>query len=184
MSENRTLVKEAVVGFAMLLAAGLILAGEPVEVRAKSGVDFSRYASYAWAAREGLVADHPLAEGSPLDVEIKNAADRTLAAKGFARLDRGMSPDLLINYVGVARDVLETEGVTKSLGKGVQWIGDPNAHAVRSYREGTLVFEVVDAESGEMVWSGWVIELAADVAKLRAKAEKATRKVFKHFPSQ
>ncbi len=55
---------------------------------------------------------------------------------------------------------------------------------MRSYREGTLVFEVLETGSGEMVWSGWVIELATDVAKLRAKAEKATRKVFKHFPSR
>jgi hypothetical protein len=55
---------------------------------------------------------------------------------------------------------------------------------MRSYREGTLVFEVVDVETGEMVWSGWVTELAANVDKLRSRAEKATRKVFKHFPAK
>jgi len=65
---------------------------------------------------------------------------------------------------------------------GVKWIGDPQAHSMRSYREGTLVFEVVDTANDEMVWSGWVTELARTFEKLRAKAGKATRRVFTHFP--
>ena len=56
---------------------------------------------------------------------------------------------------------------------------------VRAREEGSdLIFEVIDTASEEMVWSGWVTELAPSIAKLRAKAEKATQKVFKHFPSR
>jgi hypothetical protein len=163
-----------------LAAAGF--AAKPVEVRTLAGVDFARFETYAWAARDDLVEGHPLREGTALDLRIRAAADALLAARGFERVDRGASPELIINYVGVARDIFESEGVTAEVAPGIKWIGDPDAHAMRSYREGTLVFEVIDSASGEMVWSGWVTELAPSVPKLQAKAEKATRRVFQHFP--
>ncbi len=177
-------VNRSVLGIAFLMLATSGFAAEPVEIRAKAGVDFSKYETYAWASHDHLVEGNPLRDGEPLDLEIKSEADKLIARKGFDRVDRDASPDFLINYVGMASDVFDAEGVTKEVAKGVKWIGDVNAHSMRSYREGTLVFEVVDTDSGEMVWSGWVTELASDVTKLRAKGGKATRRVFKHFPEK
>ncbi len=166
------------------LVAMTSTAGEPVEVRTKVGVEFSRYETYAWTAHEYLNPASPLREGAPLDTRIRSAADRLLESRGFRRIGRDESPDLLINYVGMGRDYFRAEGVTKEVAPGVKWIGDPNAHSMRSYAEGTLVFEVVDTETEEMVWSGWVTELAPTLDKLQAKAEKATRKVFRNFPTR
>ncbi len=168
----------------IVLIASTAFAADPVDIRAKEGVDFSKYATYSWTAHDYMTEGNPLLEGEPLDLEIKAEADGLIARKGFERVERDASPDLMINYVGTGTDTFESEGVTKEMAKGVKWIGDVNAHSMRSYREGTLVFEVVDTESGEMVWSGWVTELAPNVEKLRAKAGKATRRVFKHFPSK
>ena len=166
----------------ILLTATVALAGSAPEVRTKAGTDFSRYISYAWAPKKDLVEGNPLEDGSPLDVKIKSAADRELLGKGYQRTGPDADPSLLINYVGVAQDRLDMEGVTKEVSPGVKWIGDPDAHRMRSYREGTLVFEVIDTESGEMVWSGWITELAPTSEKLQAKASKAASKIFKHFP--
>jgi hypothetical protein len=168
----------------LFLVCGSVSAGEPVDIRAKEGVDFSQYETYAWTSHEYLAEDSPLREGGPLDTRIRGAADKQLRGRGFTEVSRQESPDLMINYVGMSNDYFEAEGISKELVPGVKWIGDPNAHSMRSYREGTLVFEVVDTTTEEMVWSGWVTELAPTIEKLQAKAEKATRKVFKHFPSR
>ncbi len=167
-----------------LLLGGSVAVAEEVEIRAKEGVDFAQFATYSWSSHEYLSKDDPLREGGPLDTQIRRTADKLIQQNGFQRVEREASPDLMINYVGMGSDYFQAEGVTKEIAPGVKWIGDPNAHSMRSYREGTLVFEVIDTESGEMVWSGWVTELAPNVEKLRAKAEKATRKVFRHFPSR
>lgn len=159
-------------------------AAESVEIRAKEGVDFSQYQTYAWTSHEYLVEDSPLREGAPLDRRIRGAADKLISSRGFKRVERDESPDLMINYVGMGNDYFQAEGISKEIAPGVKWIGDPNAHSMRSYREGTLVFEVLDLTTDEMVWSGWVTELAPTIEKLQAKAEKATRKVFRHFPSR
>lgn len=165
-----------------LFAAAVFAAKGDVEVRLKEGVDFSGYSTYSWAPHPDLVEGHPLADGSPLDTEIKTTADTVLAGKGLVRVAGEEAHDLLINYVGFARETTEIEGVKKQLASGVSWVGDVNAHTMRAYSEGTLVFEVVDTESGDMVWSGWITELAPTVEKLKAKAGKATRRVFKYFP--
>lgn len=168
---------------ALHLLAVAVFAADPVEIRAKQGVDFSRYETYAWTSHEYLEKDSPLREGAPLDRQIRDAADKRIERNGFTRVEREESPDLMINYVGMGNDYFQAEGITKEIAPGVKWIGDPQAHSMRSYQEGTLVFEVIDTETEEMVWSGWVTELAPSIEKLRAKAEKATRRVFKHFPS-
>ena len=168
----------------VFFVAGALSAADPVDIRAKEGVDFSQYESYAWTSHDYLDADSPLREGAPLDTQIRGAADKLMRSRGFTRVEREESPDLMINYVGMGKDYFQATGITKEVAPGVKWIGDPNAHSMRSYREGTLVFEVVDTATDEMIWSGWVTELAPTIDKLRAKAEKATRKVFKHFPSR
>ncbi len=178
------MLKQATIVAVALLLALPLFAAEEVEVRAKDGVDFSPYETYAWTSHDYLKADSPLREGAPLDRKIRGAADKLIQSNGFKRVEREDSPDLMINYVGMGKDYFHAEGVTKEIAPGVKWIGDPNAHSMRSYREGTLVFEVIDTEKDEMIWSGWVTELAPTIDKLQAKAEKATRKVFRHFPSR
>lgn len=179
------MAKQLAVGLTILLfSTGLAMAANAPEIRTMAGADFSTYISYAWAPKKDLAEGHPLTDGAPLDVKIKSAADRELAGKGYQRTGPDGDPSLLINYVGVAQDYLEIQGTTKEVAKGVKWIGDPRAHEMRSYREGTLVFEVIDTETEEMVWSGWMTELAPTTEKLRAKAPKATTKIFKHFPAK
>lgn len=173
----------ALVGMLLLLSASVAVAADAPEIRTMADVDFSKYISYAWSPKKDLVEDHPLQDGSPLDVKIKSAADRELVGKGYQRTGPDGDPSLIINYVGVAIDRLEMSGTTKGSGS-VKWIGDPRAHEMRSYREGTLVFEVVDAKTSEMVWSGWLTELAESSEKLQRKAPKATTKIFKHFPAK
>ena len=176
------MLRSIVICAMICLMVAVNVAAQDVDIRAKDGVSFSKYATYAWAPHLDVEGDHPVADGSALDVTIKKAADAELKRKGYERVEREQSPDLMINYVGFGTDMTDIEGITKELAPGVKWIGDPQAHSMRSYREGTLVFEVVDTATEEMVWSGWVTELARTFEKLRAKASKATRRVFTHFP--
>ena len=55
-----------ILGVLHLLAVA-IFAADPVEIRAKEGVDFSSYETYAWTSHEYLDKDSPLREGAALD---------------------------------------------------------------------------------------------------------------------
>ncbi len=163
-------------------AAQLAVAG--VETSHKPETDFSGYRTYAWEEHPGLHAQHPLAQGSDLDVLIREAADAVLEKKGFEKLEtpeRG-EPDFTVNFVAFVADELEIEGVSIEIAPRVTWIGDPDEHSVRSHQRGTLVFEIRDRESGEIVWSGWSQDAAPTVERLRKKAGPKAKKILAHFP--
>lgn len=167
----------------MLWIAGSVMAvaGMKVKVSEKPGVDYSAYQTYAWKRRADLKADHPMATGSDTDQWLRGLANDQLAASGF-ELVAAEEADLWVNYVTYDSDVLQIEGTTKDIAGSVKWIGDPDAHSMRNYLEGTLVIEIVDAKTGKMLWSGWASDAAATQEKLQGKAPKAIKKIFQHFP--
>lgn len=178
------MLKRLLILGAIHFLAVAVSASNPVEIRAKEGVDFSRYETFAWKSHDYLVKDAALREGAPLDQKIRRAGDKLIESRGFKRVEKDESPDLIIHYVGMVDDFFQADGISKEIAPGVKWIGDPHSHDMRSYSSGTLVFEVIDAATGEMVWSGWATELAPTIPKLQDRAEKATRRVFRHFPSR
>ncbi len=152
-----------------------------VKTSHKEKIDFSKYRSYSWREWPNLHPDHPLAEGSPLDQVVKEIANKELARQGFELVTDG-DPDLWMTYTAFVQDSVTVEGTKHEITSGVSWIGDPQAHAMLYYQEGTLVFEVYDASNEVQVWSGWAVEVADTREKLRKKGKKAIPKIFRHFP--
>lgn len=152
-----------------------------VETSKKAGIDYQRYATYAWRARNSAPG-YALADDSPLDRLIKAAADAVLEENGLERAPAGAEADVEITYVGYLEDLLEIEGVKREIRRGVTWIGDPDSHSMRSAQVGTLVFEIYDADSGDLVWSGWDTEVARTRDQIRKKARKVARRILRHFP--
>lgn len=173
------------VALAALLAALLIVpaaAAVQVKTRHTPGTDFSALSSYSWRSDPQLGPNHPLAEGTPLDRQIRAAADEILSRAGFERVAKGAA--LEVSYVGYVTEILNIEGQRTELGEGVAWIGDPQAHSTMTYEEGTLVFEIRDASSGDLLWTGWATDVARTPDKLRKKAVKGVRKILHHFPPE
>jgi hypothetical protein len=179
--EKRTVTRNFCAGILLLLMiAPVVIAGE-VKTSHKDGTQFSAYETYAWRTWPDLHPDHPLAEGSLLDLEVKTRAQAALAKSGLKVTDSGQ-PDLWITYTAMVSETVNIDGVHKEITKGVAWIGDPRAHGMVAYEEGTLVFEIYDAESDVQVWSGWSTEVAETRKKLRKKGLNAISRILKHYP--
>ena len=127
-----------------------------------------------------LPDDHPIPGDPEVHEIIRAEAERVLAARGLARTTE--NPDLLVSYTGYITDKLTIEGVEREIVPGVSWIGHPDAHEMWGYKEGTLVIEIHDPASREIVWSGWASAAGPTVEKLRRKAGKVTRKILRNFP--
>jgi hypothetical protein len=179
--ENRIVTKNLCAVLLPLLLTVPAAAVGQVKTSHKSGTQFSAYQTYAWRTWPDLHPDHPLTDGTALDQEVKASAQAALAQSGL-QLTAGGDPDLWLTYTAFVTETLNIEGVRKEVAKGVAWIGDPQAHGMISYEEGTLVFEMYDAESDDQVWSGWITEVAENRQKLRKKGLKAISKIFKHYP--
>jgi hypothetical protein len=143
------------------------------------GVDFSKYKTYGWM--EGTPASSSIVQG-----RINRAIEREIEAKGLAKLEQG-KPDLyIVTHASVDN---ETRVSAHSFGYGgyPRWGGwggwGSTSVNVSSIPVGTLLVDLVDAETDELVWRSMA---SATVKSKPAKSEKQINKkvgkMFNQFP--
>lgn len=150
-----------------------------VESRIDPEADLSAYATYAWRRGLDLPDDGPLAPGSAFELKLRRAGDRGLAAKGYRQAE-GDGPDLWVVYHLIPRDRMFVEGEGYKVGRWVK-IGTAET-TYRSFTEGTLLFDVVEAASNELVWSGWASGLASEPKDLSRMVGRVTKAILEELP--
>jgi hypothetical protein len=136
--------------------------------------DLSTYQTLAWKeSKESRV----LAEKNSLsDRRIRAAVENELETKGY-RIDEGETVDAYVIYHVAVRDQLRVDETWA----GRRWGRQVN---LSTFKEGTLVLDVVDAETGDLVWRGWVSDAVGDPKKVEKRLAKATKKLLKKFPPE
>jgi hypothetical protein len=117
--------------------------------------DFAGYRTFGWSAVEtpqtgNVELDNPL-----LQRRVRDAIERVLAAQGYQQLE-DHEPDFYVTYhLGVEKR-LTSSGMSTSVGSygrhGGVSVG--TGSTVREVDEGTLAIDVIDTQSGELVWRG------------------------------
>lgn len=146
--------------------------------------DFSAYRTYDWKSlrksKDGGAAE---ALGARRVVQTVDAA---LAQKGL-KLDRGDKPDLLL-YLETRWEkhrVRSSVTVGTRVGWGPMRMVTRTQGPVRTYREGSLILEMTDARSGEVVWVGEaedVFQPGMDPQDAESRVQEAVRRLLEGFP--
>ena len=142
-----------------------VLGCNPVNVRSDFDVDadFSRYRSYRLIAGPSDRANEFLAK------RINLAITDGMGKKGFVA--DAQAPDLLIAHstsMQQRRDVF-TSGSYRYWG--------PSHVDVYEYQEGTLVIDMIDAATSQMVWRGAATKNIYEMPDSPQEAQKAINKV-------
>ena len=144
--------------------------------------DFRQLRTYMWVDQQPKSARHP-AVNSPLVTErVQNAVDAQLVGRGFRRLTSG-TPDFWVAYYVVATD--KTEIITDDGAYG--YYGryySPSIYTLE-FVEGTLVIDVINAETNELMWRGWATKALDDDPKpdaVEMYVRQAVEKILKEFP--
>lgn len=158
--------------------------------------DFTGNRSYAWVSdpaeapmlRAGAVygAQHDAGslERGQVNRMIAGAIDDRLARAGYERVATTNADFLVTFHTAIGRSVeirepLEWVGVR---GRRVRvWDGDST---IETYPEGTLVVDVIDAESGRIVWRSAVTRGLSSPTRIHRTIDKAVAKALKQFPAQ
>ncbi len=163
-----------------------------VETKYDPHVDFTTYTNFGWLpvprARTGdLRIDH-----AALDAVVRQAVNRKLAARGF-KSTTDLEVDFWVVYHVAIRKKLEYSKLpigydySPAWGRG-QWtderIGDRGTY-VRTFDEGTLVLDIVDARTSRLSWRGSA-RAKVDAARTRrqkeARLKRAVGKMLAGFP--
>ena len=149
-------------------------------------VDFTRFRTYAFLG--GHIWVNGMADDNNTLVKdrIRNSVVATLTAKGMQQVTS--NPDIYVAYLAGARTRTEIEstapytaGFGPYFGVGGWWGPMYTDWWARTYNEGTLVIDLVDAASKKLVWRAYAVtEVYKPVSD--QKMQQVVAKALKTFP--
>ncbi len=139
--------------------------------------NFSQYKTYSW---QQVKTPNPL-----WDSRVKSAVDAQLAAKGWTRVDSDGDVAIVAMKTTQTQRTLQT--FYDGFGGGWRWRGfggfGESTTTEQDYKEGTLVVDLYDAKTKQLIWRGSTEDTLSDkAAKNEKNLDKGVVKMFKDFP--
>jgi hypothetical protein len=141
--------------------------------------NFSQYKTYSWQEIKPA--------NSLWDARIKNAADAQLAAKGWTQVASG--GDVAVVAIKTSQTQRTLQTFYDGVGGGWGWrrfggggFGDATT-TEQDYKVGTLVIDMYDAKTKQLIWRGSAQDTVSDKATQNEKnLDQGVAKMFKKFP--
>jgi hypothetical protein len=138
---------------------------------------FTQYKSYSWQEIKP--------PNSLWDARIKSAVDTQLAAKGWTQVESG--GDVAIVAIKTTKTQRNLQTFYDGFGGGWRWRGfggmGEATTTEQDYKEGTLVVDIYDAKTQQLIWRGSAEDTLSDKeAKNEKNLDKGVAKMFKGFP--
>jgi hypothetical protein len=164
-----------------LFELGTALA-QQVKTDSDHRANFSQYKTYSWQEIKP--------ENSLWDARIKDAVDAQLAAKGWTQVDSG--GDVAIVAIKATQTQRSLQTFYDGFGGGWRWRGfggmgeaTTTEQDYQDYKEGTLVVDMYDAKTKQLIWRGSAEDTLSNNAEKNEKnLDKGVAKMFKKFPPQ
>jgi hypothetical protein len=148
-------------------------------------IDFKSYKTYRWVDFENM-NDDDLAKNPLLRERIISAVDYELLKKNFV-LKESDNVDLLLIVHGLRQEKLDVNEWGVGYRYDPWWDPEDGAVDVSHYKQGTLVIDVVDAQSDELIWRGLgtcILKDHCDPEDMQKAAKKYVAKVLSDFPPE
>lgn len=146
-------------------------------------VDFDRYSTFSFDEPDDRPVGDPRLENNPFFEDRLHAAIAAELADADIR-EGASGPALIVHHHATVRnrvDVYEADVragyTTPDYGEGTQ---------VVQYEEGTILVDIADAETRDVIWRGWaqfdIGRAIADPDVMAQSIEEAIRRMFRSFP--
>ncbi len=176
-----------------LIVLVILIAGPAAAQKAyidyDKSADFESYKNFAW----GPTPETSVRDSSPLmDSRIKNSIEYQLTKIGM--VEDLESPDVYVTYHTNEKQEMKLDTRTHGYGYGSGWGWDPywgggmggmggmgtSTTTVRNYTKGTLVVDIWDAKTKQVVWRATTTAtIPSNPAKEAKKIDKALKKMMK-----
>jgi hypothetical protein len=173
MKVQRTIFSTA--GIALLFATASF--AQQVKTDYDRSANFSQYRTYSWErvqTQDQLWVDR-----------IKEAVNASLTAKGLTPVDSGGDIAIIAMETTKNQQTLNTFYDGFGGGWGWRWgggLGDATT-TVDNYKVGTLVVDLFDAHTKQLLWRGSASDTLSDKSDKNIKnLDKGVQKMFDHFP--
>lgn len=141
------------------------------------GTDFAKYKTFR--IKRGATKNPIAAE------RVENALTNALQARGFQRVAEGGNLTVFSHFVVRNETQFTTTGYGYGGWRGWRWGGGMQTMTVERIPTGTLVVDLVDAQTKTVVWRGIAkdrISMTATPEEREANANEVAKRLFEGFP--
>lgn len=154
-----------------------------VSSHVRDGLDITRYQTYDWGPAGPLPTGDPRLDQDPFFKDhVMGAVEKGLAGRGI-RLASSGTPDLLIHYHASISNRIDVNRTEREYG---YCQGADCQSWVIEYEAGTLVLDVIDARTNQLIWRGWAQDSVEDALGNRdtmvKKIDEAVTRMLATFP--
>jgi hypothetical protein len=166
----------------------LILAGCAPQISVYNDTDpdydLWTYKTFDWSEKTNIEENkNPLYYNELNDKRIKSAVASEMKHKGYQMTDS--QPELIIHYHIVVQDQMAL--VTEPYGYSYTPYWIRSRTNVYPYKEGSLIIDIMDANSKNLIWRGWAvspIETSYSPEQTEKLIKLAVTKIFRRFPGK
>ena len=153
---------------------------------------FAELKTYRWYDDDHNSRESQYRRYNSSDQRVRNTADQELMQRGFRQGARGQA-DFWVNYHVTKRQTQKISGQEQGMHGGVAAgtygrsvsVGYSSGQSVKTYEDGTAMFDVIDIKTGRIVWRG-VAEGRLTNNMTKADREQLTitvvHELLKQFP--
>ena len=149
------------------------LEAQEVKLDYEKDADFSSYKSFAWSP-----AQTP-APNAANHIRVTRAVEAALAGKGFTMSTDGR-PDAFLMYHGRVGEKVKV--TSRSTGGYWEPTNLRTVVDVGKVKEGTLVLEIYDARTKDVVWRGIASSVGVRPDRMEEEIQAAVRKLLEGYP--
>lgn len=182
------------VGLAVFVALSAGCASIDTHADWDPAVDFLRLQTWKWAQNAQTMTGNTAADTDGLLARRVTAAiDQTLSSKGYVETGTDQA-DFEVAWFFTVEDRTQVTTINDYQGYGAGyrgWYGagyggySTSQTMVDNYRQGTLIIDVKDGASGELIWRGSGsarLKEKTDPATAQARANDAVAQILARFP--
>ncbi|WP_076542396.1 DUF4136 domain-containing protein [Shewanella sp. UCD-KL21] len=154
-------------------------------------VSFDQYKTYSWVEKKDQDASYHL--DGLMDQRVRDAVNNELGQKGLTKADI-TEADLLVNYLTKVDKKINVDTFNTSFGyypyygrRGWGGAGMNTQTTVREYEVGTLIVDLIDNKTGNLVWRGSVADTIRNKNTPEERVQiinSAISQVMLNFPPQ
>lgn len=170
----------------ILIAAALLAIACSPEIQVYSDHDpayqLNNYKTFDWSQKTNIEANrNPLHYNELNDKRIKSAVFAELTSRGYILSDS--KPELIIHYHIIIDDQSVVTTEPHGYFYGPYWMR-MSTH-VYPYREGTLIIDLMNPKTNNLVWRGWAtVDLAMITPEQTEEIiNRVVAKIFRRFPT-
>lgn len=140
----------------------------------------TEYSTFGWSTPLSIEArNNPLYYNELNDKRIKNAIAVQLESHNYKYAE---DPDLEIHYHIIIEDKTVMRTDPYGYYYGPYWMR--SEVSVYEYHEGTLIIDLMDAKTDNLIWRGWMTNFLKDrdPEKMEESINQAVRMIFEKYP--